>query len=273
MSAPLDDDAPETALGDTPPSRLPERLRRLDTKPALVTLARALRKRLPGDTEYGDPLSVAGSEPSQLLGQRLTAATAERPSALREVGLSALQVWQALSEAQGRGHGDQEVAILFTDLVDFSSWALDVGDTLALDLLRRVGQAVEPPIAAHGGTIVKRLGDGLMAVFPEPHAAVEAALEGARELDGVEVEGHRPRLRAGVHFGTPRKLGGDFFGVDVNVAARVAAAAGADEVLVSEAARERLDTERLDLKRRLLFKAKGAPKDLKVYSVQAGGRP
>jgi adenylate cyclase len=252
-------------------SRLPERLRRLDAQPALITFARALRRRLPGDREYGDPLSVAGTEPTQLLGQRLTATTAERPSALREVGLSALQVWQSLSEAQGRGHGDEELAILFTDLVDFSDWVLEAGDTMALELLRRVGQATEPPITARGGQIVKRLGDGLMAVFPDPHEAVDAALEAAQALEGVNVAQHRPHLRAGVHLGTPRRLGGDYFGVDVNVAARVASAAAADEVLVSEAARERLDTERLNLKRRLLFRAKGAPKDLKVYSVQAAG--
>jgi adenylate cyclase len=270
MASPSDAEPPEPSPEDGGHRRLPERLRRLDAQPALITIARALRRRLPGDTKYGDPLSVAGTEPAQLLGQRLTATTAERPSALREVGLSALQVWQSLSEAQGRGHGDEELAILFTDLVDFSDWALEAGDTMALELLRRVGQATEPPITARGGRIVKRLGDGLMAVFPDPHEAVDAALEAAQALDGVDVARHRPHLRAGVHLGTPRRLGGDYFGVDVNVAARVAEAAGPDEVLVSEAARERLDTERLNLKRRLLFRAKGAPKDLKVYSVQTG---
>lgn len=246
-------------------------LRRIDATPGLVTVARALRRRLPGDYDYGDPLSLAGSEPSQLLGQRLAALTAERPSAMREVGLSALQVWQSLSEAQGRGHGEQEVAILFTDLVEFSAWTLDAGDTMALELLRRMGKAIEPAIEARGGRVVKRLGDGLMAVFDDPHQALEAALDAGRALDGVEVAGHRPQLRAGIHVGTPRQLGGDYFGVDVNVAARVATAAGAGEVLISEAARERLDDDGLRVKRRWLFKAKGAPKDLKVYSVALGG--
>ncbi len=53
--------------------------------------------------------------------------------------MGALQVWQSLSEAQGRGHGDRDVAILFTDLVDFSDWALDAGDAAAVELLRKVG--------------------------------------------------------------------------------------------------------------------------------------
>ena len=52
---------------------------------------------------------------------------------MRELGLGALQAWQALSEAQRRGRGRVDVAILFTDLVGFSSWALEAGDDAALD--------------------------------------------------------------------------------------------------------------------------------------------
>jgi adenylate cyclase len=244
------------------------RLRDLDSRPGLIRSAKALRKLLPGDDDYGDPLSVGGSEPPHLIGQRLAAMTAERPSALREAGLSAVQVWQALSEMQGRGRGDQELAILFTDLVGFSDWVLEAGDELAVELLRRVGKAVEPPIQAHDGTIVKRLGDGLMAVFEDAGEAVEAAVEAAGELDGVEVGGHRPRLRMGVHVGRPRKLGGDYFGVDVNTAARVMQAAGPNELLISETARRRVDEERLEVSRRWRFVAKGAPKGLKVYAAE-----
>ena len=87
---------------------------------------------------------------------------------MRELGLGALQVWQALSEAQGRGRGDEEVAILFTDLVDFSDWALEVGDEAALDLLRKVGTEEEAAICGRDGEVVKRMGDGLMAVFADP---------------------------------------------------------------------------------------------------------
>jgi adenylate cyclase len=251
------------------PEKLTEVLRRINAHPGLLAAARAARRRLPGDERYGDPLSVAGNDPTHLIGQRLAPRDDSPPSALRELGLSALQVWQAVSEAQGRGYGDREVAILFTDLCEFSDWALDAGDTMVLELLRAVGQAVEPAVAAHGGTVVKRLGDGLMAVFEEPGDAVEAALEASAALDDLEVGGHRPRLRAGVHVGRPRKLGGDYYGVDVNVAARLTEAAGAGEVLVSDAARTQLDEERLNLRRRRRFKAKGAPTELQVYAVES----
>ena len=256
-------------MPDTFLARTAARLRRLDSGARLVALARDGRRRLPGDHEYGDPLSLAGDEAPQVVGRGLSALADERPSALRELGMGALQVWQGLSEAQGRGHGDRELAILFTDLVDFSDWVLEAGDERAVELVRAVGQAVEGAVRAHGGRVVKRLGDGVMAVFDDPAAAVRAGCEAA----GAAGELHAPGLRAGVHLGRPRKLGGDYFGVDVNVAARVAAAAGGGEVLVSGAVRDRLDPEQIATRRRWRwrFKPKGAPKGLQAYVAERSG--
>jgi adenylate cyclase len=251
--------------------RLAAALGRVDSRPGFVKGAQALRKLLPGDPEHGDPLSVAGNEPSNLIGQRIAQATSRRPSALREVGFGALQTWQALSEAQGRGRGNREMAIVFTDLVEFSDWALEAGDTKAVDLLRKVGKQIEPPLESNGGTIVKRLGDGLMAVFDDPEAALTAACEASGALDGIEVAGYKPKLRAGIHLGKPRALGGDYFGVDVNIAARVADAAGPGEILISDAARQRLESDSVELRRKWRFQGKGAPKDLKVYAAKLGG--
>ena len=247
--------------------RFTDLLRRVDRHPLVLRGTAALRARLPGDREYGDPLSVTGDEAPQLLGRRLAQLTAERPGAMREIGFSALQVWQSVSEAQGRGRGDRELAIVFTDLVGFSDWTLEAGDEAAVELVRRVGGATEPLVAEHGGRIVKRLGDGLMAVFTDPCEAVDAALEMRAAIADIEVDGHRPKLRAGVHLGRPRQLGSDYFGVDVNVAARVAAAAGADQILVSEAVRERMQDADVHLKRRWRVRAKGTPKDLEVYTA------
>jgi class 3 adenylate cyclase len=107
------------------------------------------------------------------------------------------------------------------------------------------------------------------AVRRDAGGALEAACRGQETLRSIDVDGYRPAMRAGVHVGRPRKLGGDYFGVDVNIAARVAAAAGGGEVLVSEAARERLDAG-VALRRRWRFSAKGAPKDLRVYAAAVG---
>jgi adenylate cyclase len=246
--------------------RVAAALRELDSRPGLVELAKRLRRRLPGDPDFGDPLSVGGREQAHLLGRRLAEVTDKRPGLMREAGLSALQVWEALSEAQGRGRGDRPLAIVFTDLVEFSDWALAAGDDAVLKLLRDVGRATEPAVAEHGGEVVKRLGDGMMAVFDEAGAAL-TAVEVARErLRDVRADGYEPLLRAGVHWGRPRRIGGDYLGVDVNVAARLAQEAGPGETLVSGAVHDRCDG--LDAKRKRRFSVKGVPDDVTAYSVR-----
>jgi adenylate cyclase len=233
-----------------------------------VATAKFVRRLLPGDDRYGDALSTTGTQVPQRIGRLVSEVEPERPSAVRELGLGALQAWQALSESQGRGRGKVDLAILFTDIVGFSSWALDAGDEAALELLRQVAAAEDAAISAHGGSLVKRLGDGAMAVFSAPEEAVHAALQAQGGLGRIEVNGHTPKLRAGVHLGRPRKVGGDYLGVDVNIAARVAAAASAGEVLVSGPACERLADGAFELRRRRRFSAKGTPKELEVYSVE-----
>lgn len=247
-----------------------ERVVRTDASPQVLKLARWMRQRLPGDSDLGDALSTAGDEPSLVLARRLSELGAERPSASRELGLGALQLWQALSEAQGRGRGEREVTILFTDLVEFSPWALEAGDDTALDLLRRASACEDAAVTANGGRVVKRLGDGMMAAFNEPANAVAAAREACEKVAALHAAGYEPMLRAGIHTGRPRKIGGDYLGVDVNVAARVASGAKPGEILVSSTTCEKLDEGDFTLKRKRRFKAKGAPKELEVFAVEAG---
>jgi len=235
-----------------------------------VTVARLAREILPGDSRFGDPLSTAGDGGAEVVGRRVSQLTAKRPGAVREAGLAAAQVWQSLSEAQGRGRGHDRVTIVFTDLHGFSGWALDAGDTLVLELLRDVGVALEQPISDRGGRVVKRLGDGLMAVFIDPGDALAALFDARERMAELELDGYRPRLRAGIHVGRPRKLGGDYLGVDVNVAARLVERAKADEIVVSDGVLEGLDTDALRVRRRRL-RAKGTPKDLAAYAVEPSG--
>src|SRR4051794_31738288 len=224
---------------------------------------------LPGDAEVGDPLSTAGSEQPQVVGRRLSALTSERPGLLREAGLSALQVWEGISEKQGRGRGKERLAVVFTDLASFSDWALKAGDDEAVRLLREVDNAMEPAMREHDGQVVKRMGDGMMAVFGDPGPALDALLEARERLSDVQADGYTPRFRAGIHVGKPRKLGGDYFGVDVNIAARLAEQASPDEGLVSDAALRELETEELKVKKKRRFKVKGVPDDLQAYSITA----
>ncbi len=270
---------------DPPPgraARAAEALRRANHKPGVVRALRTARELLPGDENFGDQISTADDRPSAVIARFLaelprTGDDAEARgagSASSEAGLAALQVWQSLSQRVGRGAGVVEATILFTDLVGFSSWVLEVGDELALNLLREVASVVEPAIGKHRGRLVKRLGDGHMAVFASAQSGVQAALAIQDGLTQVEVAGHRPRLRAGLHCGQPRKLGGDYLGTDVNIAARVGEAAGAEEVLISDAVLAAISPdglEGLEVKRRRGFRAKGAPRDLEVFLVRRAG--
>ena len=164
--------------------------------------------------------------------------------------------------------GDERLAIVFTDLVGFSDWALEAGDDLSLELLREVAEAIEPPVRRHHGEVVKRLGDGMMAVFDDPDEAVAAVFEARERLDAVEVAGYRPRMRAGMHVGTPRRLADDYLGVDVNVAARVADGASGGEFLVSGDALDELDLDGRSARKKLMFRAKGVPSDISAYSLK-----
>ena len=160
-----------------------------------------------------------------------------------------------------------QLAILFTDLVGFSKWALKAGDAATLELLREVGTEQEAAVLARGGRIVKWLGDGLMATFIDADGAVRAALDAQDAMAEIEYEGYRPQLRAGVHWGRPRRLGGDYLGVDVNIAARVCDAAKARQVLVSDPALEFVARDGFALGRRKRLKASGTPRELGTTPV------
>lgn len=251
------------------------RLREFDRNDAMVRIARRVRHRLPGDPGFGDPLSTAGSSSAQSVARLLDRyLDTERPAS-REWALGALQVWQSGLERVGRGQGDREVTIVFTDLVGFSSWALVAGDEETLTLLRSVAAVLEPRISAHHGQVVKRTGDGLMAVFATPADAFEAVIEGREQLTEVQIEGFSPVLRVGIHTGTPRQIGGDWLGVDVNVAARLMQHSGAGNIGISGPALEEIPHERLEelglvartTRRILPENMAGVPHDLATYVV------
>jgi len=233
---------------------------------------------LPGDPEFGDPLSTAGEGGPRAAARVAGRLLGERGGASREVSLGALQVWQALTEAVSQRPANPEVTLVFTDLVGFSTWSLQAGDDATLKLLRRVAQAVEPPLLDAGGHIVKRMGDGIMAVFADPLVAVGAVLDARRALRSVDVDGYKPRMRVGIHTGRPQRLASDWLGVDVNVAARVMERATRGGVMVSGTTLDELSQADLDAlgvtaKRvhRPVFAGKtpGLPTDLAIYRLKA----
>jgi adenylate cyclase len=233
-----------------------------------LQVIRTSRELLPGDPGFGDPMSTTGSDPARVLARRAWSSNKSRWSALSELGLAVLQVADWAGADLRPGQSDTRVAILFTDLVGFSSWALSVGDEESLEALRRIDATITAVVEEHEGEVVKRLGDGTMGVFADAGCALLAAEACVQEVSDVKCDGYDAQLRAGLHFGTPQPIGIDYLGVDVNIAARLCEAAEPSEVLISEAVRGHLHAGK-ELGRPPRRELDGVPKGLEIYSVNA----
>jgi adenylate cyclase len=126
---------------------------------------------------------------------------------------------------------------LFADLVGYTSLTERVGDDAAADLAVAFQARAERLADTYGCDVVKKLGDAVMIRGEDAARVVALALRLRRELGA---ENHCPPLRMGVHSGPAVQRDGDWYGATVNVAARVADAAGAGEILLSLTTRERI---------------------------------
>lgn len=252
-------------------------LKSTNHSPSVIAFLRRARRALPGDPEFGDPLSASG-DGGPSAAARAADRLLHREAASREVSLGALQVWQALTERVSGKPAYREATIVFTDLVGFSSWSLSSGDDATLKLLRRVSQVVEPPLLEAGGQIVKRMGDGIMAVFSQPVTAVAAAIKAREAVKSLDVDGYTPRMRVGIHTGRPQRIGSDWLGIDVNIAARVMDRATRGELVVSQATLDGIAEEDVELLgvevkrlRKQVFGVKqdGVPADLVMYRLKS----
>ena len=152
---------------------------------------------------------------------------------------------------------------MFTDIVDSTKLLSTLGDEKWKKLLARHDQLLREQIVDSGGEVIQQTGDGFFASFSGPKAAVEAAVGIQRALDGEIVA---PDVRIGVHTGGAFHKDGDFTnygGEGVHAAARVGAAAGAGEILVSSATLDGVGTAfRLSKPRKQELKGFEAPVDV-----------
>jgi predicted ATPase len=158
------------------------------------------------------------------------------------------------------------VAVMFTDMVGYTA-LLQTDEQLGVDKRQRYLAALERHHDACGGTIVQRLGDGSMSMFPSALAAVHAATAVQQELAAQDVP-----VRVGIHVGEvivePERLTGDA----VNIAARIESFAVPGGVMLSDDAyaqlRNRSDVSVVPLGR---FRLKNVGRLFELYSVTADG--
>lgn len=123
---------------------------------------------------------------------------------------------------------------VFADIVGFSALTEAEGDEHAVALALAFHASVRALLPEHGATEVKTIGDAIMLRVPDAAQAIRLGGRIVRRLCDAGL----PSVRVGMHTGWAVGLGDDFFGATVNRAARLCAASGPNELLISAATRD-----------------------------------
>lgn len=143
-----------------------------------------------------------------------------------------------LGELAATGEAPERVrrALMFTDIVRSTDLVGVIGDEAWEDLLAWHDQTLRSLFAAHGGEVAHHTGDGFFVAFENVESAVRCATAVQRALaEHRKQHGFSPTVRIGIHAAEATRRGQDFSGAEVHKAARVADAAEAGEILVTEA--------------------------------------
>jgi pimeloyl-ACP methyl ester carboxylesterase/class 3 adenylate cyclase len=152
--------------------------------------------------------------------------------------------------------------ILHCDIVGSTARAASLGDQLWSELLADYNKAAELAVSAHGGRVVDRTGDGLMAAFEGPVGAIRAARRLQQDAQELDLQ-----VRAGLHIGEVRQDGGLLRGIAVHIAARVMSQAQGDEILVSETVRDVVAGANLTFSDRGVRELKGIEGQRRLFAV------
>ena len=152
--------------------------------------------------------------------------------------------------------------VMFTDIVDSTSRAAELGDRRWRDLCDAHDREVRRLLERYRGREVKTLGDGFLATFDGPGRAIRCASDLREAVRSVGLE-----VRAGLHTGEVELAGDDITGIAVNIGARVGAQAGANEVLVSQTVKDLVAGSGLEFEDRGEHDLKGVPGPWRLWSL------
>ena len=153
--------------------------------------------------------------------------------------------------------------VLFTDIVDSTRLATELGDRRWRALLEEHQALVRRQLGRYDGREIKTTGDGFLAIFDGPTRAAQCARAIADEMPALGIE-----VRAGLHTGEVELMGDDVGGIAVHVAARIAAMAEARAVLVSRTVRDLAVGSVVDFDPRGRHMLKGVPDEWDLYEVR-----
>jgi class 3 adenylate cyclase len=155
--------------------------------------------------------------------------------------------------------------LLFTDIVDSTSWAAQMGDRRWRDVLDQHHEVARREFERFAGREIATTGDGFFAAFDRPIAAVRCALSIVETMPSLGL-----RVRAGLHTGEVEVRGDDLGGLAVHIAARIAGLAGAGEVFVSSTVRDLLVGSDIGFEARSEHELKGVPGTWRLFAVTTG---
>jgi class 3 adenylate cyclase len=152
--------------------------------------------------------------------------------------------------------------VLFTDIVDSTRQAAELGDSAWRRLLERHDELVRRELGRWQGREVKTIGDGFLATFDGPARAVRCAKAIAQDVAALGIH-----VRAGLHTGECEVRGDDVVGLAVHIGARVEALAGQDEVLVSSTVKDLVVGSGIEFSDRGAHELKGVPGEWRLFEV------
>jgi pimeloyl-ACP methyl ester carboxylesterase len=154
--------------------------------------------------------------------------------------------------------------VLFTDIVDSTRTAAELGDQRWRDVLERHQRAVREALPRFNGKEIKSTGDGFLATFDGPARGIRCAHAIVRSSETPEIH-----MRAGLHTGECEVIGDDIGGIAVHIAARVSEQAGPDEVLVSRTVKDLVAGAGIEFVDRGTHELKGVSESWQLYAARS----
>ncbi|MGI8925195.1 MAG: alpha/beta fold hydrolase [Tepidiformaceae bacterium] len=168
--------------------------------------------------------------------------------------------------------GPSTRTVLFTDIVGHTEMIQRLGDARGRDVLREHERITREMLKQHGGAEVKTMGDGFMASFGSVTKAIECAIALQRAFATHTESMPEPlHVRVGLNAGEPIEEDGDLFGATVILASRIAAKAGAGEILVPDTVRGLLSGKGFVFGDRGEFVPKGFDEGMRLWDVRWRG--
>jgi pimeloyl-ACP methyl ester carboxylesterase len=152
--------------------------------------------------------------------------------------------------------------ILFTDIVDSTIKASELGDQKWKELLNIHDKISKEQIRFHRGRFIKSTGDGLLATFDGPGRAIMCAKSISKQLLNAGIE-----IRSGLHTGEIENRDQDIGGISVHIASRIESKADPGEILVSRTVKDLVAGSGVEFKQKGIFELKGIPDSWELFSV------